>query len=1105
MFKTGVKTFYLLLVMGVMITSGTLSAQTKGKLYDVRLDNVTLKEALNYVSAQCGYDFVYEDADFANTQRISKNFKQCSIDSILKGCLEGTSLTYIIDKNNVYIKASAKTQNISVPTNSKQQTTGNVVSGIVKDENGEPLPGANIIVKGEPGNGTNTDVDGKFCLKINNINKDNALIISFIGMKEQEVPIGNRQVVEVTLKEDRNVLEQIVVVGYGAVKKKDIAGSVQNVTSSQIEETNIPNFERAIQGRMSGVQITSTSGIPGSSFNIQIRGRGSINAGTEPLYIVDGVQMTNGARSTGVLTNADAMSSINPADIESITVLKDGASASIYGAQAANGVIIITTKRGSAGKTKVSFSATAGVQQLVRKVDVMDGKQWAEYALTEYKNYDAVYGTTLYEQRRAMFEGFGWGADGYSNAPTTDWYKEIFHKAVVQNYEIGIQGGNEKTRFYISGNYNDTDGIIKHTGYSRATGRVNLTHEFNKWLTINTNNTFGRNKYNQASTVASSNPSRTAMLLLPGVSPRDENGEWVRDLSYGYYTHNVPQMLELNEYTGTNWSLTSANDLTFKIIDGLTFKSSYNFDYSWMKEHQYSDPRTRLGYKSGGVVSAYATDINKFQTEQVVTYNKEFKENTLNVVGGFSYIDHKYHSISASAIGVAHPDLSLLSSASTPQTTGESFSEWKMAGFFTRVSFTLKDKYIFSATARYDGSSKFGEENKWGFFPSLSFAWRMKNENFLKNVNWLSDLKLRASYGITGNSDIGSYVSGRLYSGGHAYNGISGILASSIGNPKLSWEKKHSKNIGITAGFFDGRITIDIDAYRDDTKDLLYYRTIPQTTGFTSIPSNMGSVRNQGVDIQLNTVNIDRGNFRWNTEFNISFYKNEVTKLQDGLNQIGNYKVGKPVSSEFIYKWAGINTSDGRPMYYDKNGYITYNPTLEDRYWSKPKDPTLYGGLQNTFSWKNLSLSFFLYFQSGAVKYWSDKTILIGQAADNNLLTEIYKSYWKKPVDKTWVPLPMYDGVYPGNPRKYDNNSDPGMSLIYEKTDFIKLKNINLSYSLPKKWLNRIRIEGASVFFNAYNVFTATSYGGYDPESTGNDRGLYPQSKSYSIGVKLNF
>ena len=611
--KRDSRSLLMLLVagLGLLLTTSAATAQSKKGQYDVKIDNLPLKEALMKVSTQCGYYFVYEDADLAGAPKVNKEFKSSTIEQILAGCLEGTQLTFQVSKKNVYIKKAAKAQasqdktSTSAAAGQKQQ---GYVTGKVTDVSGEPLPGTYVKVKEQPNLGTSTDSDGNYRIKVDDLNSERTLLFSFVGMQEQEIKVNGRAVIDVTLREEYNKLEQIVVVGYGAVRKKDIAGSVQNVTSDQIAETNNPTFEKALQGRISGVQIISSSGIPGGSVSISIRGRGSINAGTQPLYIIDGVQMTNGGQSTSVVESANVMGGINPSDIESITVLKDGASASIYGAQAANGVVIITTKRGSQGKTKVTFSATVGAQKLARKIKVMSGPQWAEFALKEYQNYDEVYGTNYYEQHKDLFKSFGWGDDGYSAAQTTDWYKEIFRTAISHNYELGVSGGGEKTHFYVSGNYNKTDGVIRHTGYTRATGRVNLSHDLTKWLTLSTKNSFSRNNYNQASTVAAANPSRAAVFLNPGVSPRDEDGNWIMDLPYGYPLYNIPQMLELNEYNAKVNNLISSNDLTVKFMEGLEFKSSYNVNYTWINEHQYSDPRTRLGNRQNGVVSAHDTD-----------------------------------------------------------------------------------------------------------------------------------------------------------------------------------------------------------------------------------------------------------------------------------------------------------------------------------------------------------------------------------------------------------------------------------------------------------------------------------------------------------------
>lgn len=1081
----------------------------QNSVYTLKIESLNLKEAIKKIASETGYYYVLEDKDFEKAPIINKEFASQPIEKILEECLEKSSLTFRIEERVIYVTKKSEPQkgnSDEVKERVVIEQKGVEVVGVVKDLSALPVPGVFITVKELPSLSALTDNEGKYKIKLPDSEVNYTLVFSFLGMQTREEQVSGRSTINVTLRDQETLLDEVIVVGYEVQRKRDIAGSIENLSTKELSKTNNSSFQKALQGRLAGVQIVSSSGLPGSSFSVNIRGRGSINAGTQPLYIIDGVQIVNGSHSTNILSNADVMSGLNPDDIESITVLKDGASASIYGAQAANGVVIITTKSGSSEKTTLSVNASMGVQDLVRQVPVLNGKEWAQFALLEYSNYDKLYGSNEYSKYLNLFRSFGWGDDGFSLAPTTNWYDEIFRKAIVQNYQLNMSGGGEKSNIYFSVGYNKTEGVIKHTGFDRISGRLNVGHKVKEWIKFSSNNAFSATNHTQATTTAAANPSRTAMMLLPGVGPKDEDGNYYADLPYGYYQYNIPQMLELNEYTGKTYNLTSSNALTFDILPGLQFKSSYNLDFNWMFEHHFSDPRTRLGRRSNGVIMASASDAINFQSEQVLNYNKTFNSiHRVSAVAGFSYTNYKYHMQSGESNGVANPDLKLLSSGAIPVSADESYSEWKLAGLFTRLSYTLRDKYIFSGTVRYDGSSRFGQENLWGTFPSLSFAWRINEEEFMQGVKWISDLRVRASYGITGNSSIGNYVSHRLYTGNVSYNGLPGIVQSTIGNRQLTWEKKHSKNLGISVGVLENRITSNIDFYVDDTKDLLYSRVIPYTTGFTSIPSNMGGVRNEGVDIHINSLNVKSRGFEWESSFNLSLNKNYITKLQDGLDELGDYKVGKGITQSYVYKWAGVNASDGRPMYYDKDGYITYNPTPEDRYWIKGSDPTLYGGIENTFRYGGFSLSLFVQFQSGAVKYWSDKTVLIGQAADNNLLKDIYSGYWKAPGDVTWVPLPMLNGAYPGNPMKYDANVDPGMSLIYESTDFIKLKNINISYDLPKKLVNKLKLSDVQIYGTLFNYWTSTPYGGYDPESIGNDRGIYPQSKSYSFGIKVNF
>ena len=975
------------------------------------------------------------------------------------------------------------------------------VEGVVLDVNGEPIIGATVQRIGQTG-GTITDENGKFSLSFSDNVKRVKLRISYIGMETQEVFAHVNSPLKVVMEEDVNTLSDVVVIGYGTEKKKNVAGAVSNISGEELTKTSVESLQKALQGKVSGVQITTANGAPGGGFSVNIRGRSTFSGGTSPLYIVDGVQIVTGDQSTGIVKSTDVLTTLNPDEIESIDILKDGASASIYGAQAANGVVIITTKRGHEGKPKISVNLSGGMQQISHKLDLLNASQVAELDLLSMKNR---YGenSSEYLARLEQYQGFGWGDDGYSKAVTTNWYDVIYRTAYTSDMQVSANGGTEKTKYYLSAAYNKTDGIVKETGFKRGAFRANLTQELTPWLSITTNNNYSVMDQNQYSGVRASNPSRVAILVHPANSPYDENGNFVQNLPYGYYQHNSLQMLMLNEYSGRTEKLITANSLDFKILKGLTFKSSYNADLTTIDEHNFIDPRTREGSKENGSVTSVTGRIVNFQTEQVASYSNVFNEiHRLSAVAGFSYRHQQYSSHGATGTGVSDPSLHLLGTTAVAKEVTGSFSEWKMASLFARVNYTLKDRYIFTGTIRRDGSSRFGENNRWGVFPSFSAAWRIIEEPFMTSVrSWMSDLKLRASYGVTGNSEIGDYTARRWYSSSGAYDNSSAIIPSYIGNPYLTWEKNHSRNVGLTLGLFQDRISLETDFYLNDTKDLLYNRTIPATTGFTVIPSNMGGVRNKGVDILLNTVNVRLKDFEWRSSLNMSFTKNEITELQDGLEVLGDYKVGEPISSVLTYRWAGVNAADGRPMYYDKDGYITYVPKDEDRVWTRPAEPTFYGGFTNDITWKGFTLSVFFQFQRGAVSLWSDKLVLTAYEGDTNLLSDMYYKHWNKPGDVTWVPKPSYQGYYPANPRQMSEYS----TFCYEKTDYIKLKNISLSYNFPAQWVKKMGLSNLQLYVSAYNLWTSTTYPGHDPEFTGSDVGAYPQARSYTAGLKLDF
>ena len=666
-----------------------------------------------------------------------------------------------------------------------QKTT---VSGTVVDESGLPVIGATIVAEKVEG-GTITDDNGRFDLAVPEGVKKVKLRISFIGMTTQEVTVTAGMPVTIILREDVTMLSDVVVIGYGTEKKKNIAGAVSNITSEELTKTSVESVQKALQGKVSGVQIITANGTPGGAVSVNIRGRSTFSGGTAPLYIIDGVQMVTGDQSTGIVKSTDVLSTLNPDEIESIDILKDGASASIYGAQAANGVVLITTKKGKEGKTKISVKLSGGMQKISNKLDLLTASQVAELDLLAMKNR---YGenSSEYLGRLSQYQGFGWGDDGFSKAQTTDWYDMIYRTAYTSDAQISATGGTAKTKYFLSAAYNKTDGIVKETGFQRGAFRVNLTQELLPWLSISTNNNYSVMDQDQYSGVRAANPSRVAVLVHPANSPYGQNGEFVRDLPYGYYQHNSLQMLNLNEYSGRTSKLITANSLDFKILEGLTFKSSYNADLTTIEEHSFIDPRTREGAKENGSVTSMTGKLINFQTEQVASYNNVFNEiHRISAVAGFSYRHEQYKRHGATGTGVSDPSLHLLGTTAVAKEVSGTFSEWKMASLFARVNYTLKDRYILTGTIRRDGSSRFGENNKWGIFPSVSAAWRIIEEPFMEPVkSWLSDLKLRGSYGITGNSDIGDYTARRWYSSGGAYDNSSAIIPTYIGNPYLTWE-----------------------------------------------------------------------------------------------------------------------------------------------------------------------------------------------------------------------------------------------------------------------------------------------------------------------------
>lgn len=978
------------------------------------------------------------------------------------------------------------------------------VSGRVTGEkDGVPIPGVTILIKGTT-TGTITDVDGNFSITVPN--ESSVLVFSLIGMKTQEVKVGTRTNISIQLADEVIGIDEVVVVGYGVENRRDVTGAVASVTSESFEKQPVQSIQKIMQGRAAGVRVTSDSGAPGSGVSVRIRGTGSINADNSPLYIVDGIQMSP--------------HDINPNDIESMDILKDAASASIYGAQAANGVVIITTKSGKEGRTKFNFQASEGVTEVVRHLDMLNSAEWMELSLEAMDNYVKTYrgNKDKYRDRYYWplveeFQDYGLivnedGSFDYSQVPYYDWQDEVFRAGRMQDYQMDISGGNEKTSFYVSGSYHGTEGQVIGSDYERYTLRSNLKHQISKKLSFNTRIALSSSETHGVSDGSSyANPYRTAMLMVPFNSPYNDDGSYNEDKFYGNYDHNVVMEAYYNLKESRNYRASARMAFDYEVIKDLMFRSTYSMAYVGVRSKSVSDPRTKDGKASNGSVGVSLGRSVDLQTEQTLNYTKKINKHKVNILAGFSFRHHSGCWEGAYGKGLPNHHFQYVSSTAVPDGVSETASDWKMAGLFSRLNYNYDGKYIVNLTIRRDGSSRFGEDSKWGLFPSASVAWRLSSESFMKSITILDDLKIKASYGITGNtSGIGYYSWRKLYSAGGAYNGQPSIVPSSLGNSELTWEQNKSFNVGVDFSFFSGRIRGGVDVYQAIRDDLLYTRPLPSTTGYGGRTENVGKVENKGYEFIITTVNIKHGDFEWATSFNIAHNENKVKELLGGVQEIGNsLKVGEPVNTYRDEIWAGVNPADGRPMFYDKDGNITYEPRDEDRVWVGNLDPAYTGGFGTDVRYKNWSLSALFQFQTGGKAYSSDfyRTARSGVSMDRNQLQSQFDERWQQPGDITWVAMPNRSyKYYDDNPRTKPYTST---TRNYLNTDYLRMKNIVLTYDLPKSLIDRVKIDGFQVYAMATNLLTWTTFKGWDPEFTGEDQGKYPMGKNYSLGVKISF
>ncbi|MCE2957870.1 MAG: TonB-dependent receptor [Flammeovirgaceae bacterium] len=998
-----------------------------------------------------------------------------------------------------------------------------ITGRVTAAEDGSAVPGANILVKGTT-NGTVTDVNGNFTLEVPS---GATLIVSFVGLKTTEVEVGNSSTVNVSLLPDDAQLNEVVIVGYGSIKKSELSGAVGSVKGEALQNLPIPSLDRAIQGRIAGVQVNANNGIPGGNTQVRIRGVGSVSGGNEPLYIVDGVQITAGERSRRIISS-NPLNGINSNDIESIEVLKDAAAASIYGSQAANGVIIITTKKGKQGKGKFDVNYYYGQTDIIKNQPLLNSEQWInlyeEGQRNFYQSFD-VFGEGFASNLARSFTQVNYG--NAAAAATYDWQNLVSRRGDIQNIDISASGGNDKNRYFISGSFNKQNAQFIATDFTRASARLNFDNTLTSKLTAETRinlstvtqNTQGVGGFN------TNNALVGAIGRLPMANPFLSNGAVNPNLTYAIgplgNLSNPLWLAQVNPQRGVTNQVLGTFALNYAINKDFLFRSSYSIEYSVIDENAFFDPRSPGGAGVLGSVQFLNTRVINWQTDQTLTYTKTFNNrHSISAIAGFSFRNQRTDGFNATGVAPASVFLNNTLVGTTANAVTSVFGQFKITGLFARVNYTLDDKYIFSATVRRDGSSRFGFGNSFGVFPAVSAAWNVHKENFFKNISIVNDLKVRASYGITGNQDLAFGLGAADFpvslfgtAVAFGYGGAGGLGFTNLGNPQLRWEENRTLNFGLDFSMFNNRVTFTGDYFVRTTENLLLPQILPSTSGFGSIVENVGALENSGWELGITTTNLN-GEFKWITDFNITFIKNKVTRLINPGEDLPNNGLwlGRPLGQVFVARYAGVNPADGRAMWYNQAGNITYDPQANDRIFLPRGSgsallPVQYGGVTNTFTYKGIELVAFFQWNVGQLalsnfKANSSMDFRFDTNQDQDMLRR-----WQKPGDITDVPRIVPGAQEVGSANSLFGGSISGHDRFWEDASYIRLKQVTIAYNLPQSVIKRLKLNSVRIYAQGINLWTSTQFTGLDPEFAANTSniGVLPPSKSIIGGIQFGF
>lgn len=1112
------RTIALLLTIGLSTVMANDSySQTR---MNIKVDQVSFETLFNEIQKNSEYIFFYRDDIIPADSKVSVSKKEATLENILDPILTLHNLGFNINERQVTIY---KLPSKSIDNDDESiAIQGFSVTGTVLDNLGAPLPGANIVEKGTT-NGTQTDFDGNYSITVND--SDAILVFSYIGFSTKEVAISGQSTINVTLDESAAGLDEVVVVGYGTQKKSDLTGAVTSLGQDDMNPGGNASVDQLMLGRAAGVQISQSSSAPGGGLSIRIRGASSVNAGNDPLYVIDGFPIDNspnlsggGAAQVGDNQSPrNPLNSLNPADIQSIEILKDASATAIYGSRGANGVILVTTKKGREGSVNVTYDAYAGIQTVAKQIDLL--------STSEYIN---TINTLSTEQGNSVV----FSAEDISNIGNgTNWQDEVFRSAPITSHNLSLSGGSEKTSYYASMNYFDQDGVVKNSGIKRYIGRINIDTKVGEraqiGLNFNTSLVNDNNNVDGIQTNENAGPIYSSLLYDPTEPIRNPDGTFAQSANL---TVNNPVTL-LNSITSTsetNRTFGSAF-INYNFTDALSGKFNFGTDRQTFRRDIYNDTQTIYGSAAGGIANINSLERSNYLFEYTMTYNKQFNENhSLTVLGGTTYQKFSSRFFSGNISGFP-TDALLTNNLGLGNTNNDDLNSGKeentLLSYLGRINYNIFNKFLLTASIRADGSSRFGTNNKWGYFPSFALGWKMEEEDFIPDA--FNQLKLRASWGQTGNQEIGNYASQLTFGTGPSVVLGGSILGSAIpsriANPDLKWETTEQFNVGIDFGLLGGRFSGTLDYFTKSSKDLLFRLPLPRASGYTDVLTNVGEVKNSGFEVLLSSTNISRDDFSWKTTLNFSAIKNKVVDLgrvesivTGNIQSVGNTAIireGDPLASYYGYEVDGFFqegddianspqplAQPGFPKFRDLNGDGAITP-LDQTIIGSPFPDFTYG-IQNSISYKDFQLDFFFQGVEGA------------DLINVNLIESIYPANFRRnriatTITDRWTPQNT-DARWPSsvNPNAY--GAGKVNTLTVQDASYLRLKNVQLSYNVPVDNINFL--NALRVYVTGQNLFTVTDYIGFDPEANSLGRSnvkvdysSYPLARTYLLGLTANF